>query len=128
MPFAEGGQQQSRLILETKSLRLLLVQNDREQILQGALRKGLLPAAPSRQKDQPARLLFDQPFDEFRIVLRQLILAEADVAQEDHIITRQEFFRAGKRGQILLAAARGHAGMKQQTMHFHTGSRAKAFR
>ena len=85
------------------------------------MRKVASRPALSRDKDQPAGLLLDQAPDHGGVGVRQLILADADVAQKDHVVRGQRFLGGGEGGDVIGAVARPDVGMVKEALHVHAG-------
>src|SRR5688572_21066523 len=60
MTFACGGERQDRFVLQHLSVRFGGVENDRDQILERAVRESKLASARAGEENQAAGLLFDQ--------------------------------------------------------------------
>ena len=67
------------------------IKNNRQKLLQIALLKAELPAAPSRYENQSGGLLFDQTFDERGLLGGQFSASDANVTQKDHVVFRDGF-------------------------------------
>ena len=73
MAFA-AGQDELGFILQPDAVRFGLVQFDRIQILERAVKKTYSRPRRPGHKDQTAALLLDQALEQFRVVVGQFVL------------------------------------------------------
>ena len=121
MAFAGAGQDHLRLVLQSDALRFGGIQHDGIQIGQRAVEESRFAAARPGHKDQPAALLLDQALDHGGVGFCQLILADADVAEENHVVRGQRFLGGGEGRDVVGAVARPDFGMEQEAVHVHAG-------
>ena len=86
------------------------------------LREGLLaPRGPGR-KTRPLPCCSTRRADAGDVLRGQFAFAEADVAEENHVVLRELLLSCGKVGEVTEAVARCRCpGWKQQRLHLHAG-------
>ena len=114
-------EREHRLVLQADAGGLGVVEHDRHQLLQLAVHQREVIAAPPRHEDQPAALLLDEALDQLGVFLAQLPFADADVAEKNHVVTRQHFARTGEGGEVVAPAAGADVWVKQHAAQVHTG-------
>ena len=73
------------------AVALCVVEHDWHQIGEVGIEQGKLVALAAREEDHAGGLIFDKPADERALFLGELIVADADIAEENHIVGCEVF-------------------------------------
>ena len=100
---------------------LFVIRLHRHEIPERRIFQRPLPAERAGQKDEAARLLFDQSAQHRCLLGRDHAFRHADIAEEDHIVALQIFALCRERREIPRALAHADLRMEEHRVHLHAG-------
>ena len=119
MAAAPAGEREHRLVLQADTGGLGVVEHDRHQLLQRTVHQRKVIAPPAGHEDQSAALLLDEALDQPGVLRTQLPFADADVAEEHHVVAGEHLARAGEGGEVVAPAAGADVRVKQHAAQIH---------
>jgi hypothetical protein len=105
--------------------RLVLIENDGDQVREFGIEQRELVSLGAGQKDDTGGLVLHEAADEGALFLGELVVSDADIAEEDDVVFREFLEFLGKLLDVILAAAGAELRVEEQAGKLDAGVAGK---